>query len=56
MPKTLCILFNGKLYSILQDMNEITFDTINQELGNASGKLFVKPAEGFWGKGIFYFS
>ena len=53
MPKVLCILFNGKLFS--RDMKEITFDNIYQDLCNASGKLFVKPAEGSGGKGFFIF-
>jgi hypothetical protein len=49
-----CILFNGKLFS--QDMVQMTFDQLKNELTNNDyEKIFLKPAIGSGGKGIFVF-
>ena len=53
-PKTLCSLFNGKLYSF--NMLSCSYDDIrNQICENDYEKIFVKPAEGYGGKGIYIF-
>ena len=53
-PKTLCILFDGKLFS--SDMVPITFDRVKHELtNNGYEKIFVKPAKCSGGKGIHIF-
>ncbi len=53
-PKTLCILFDGKLYT--HDMNSCSFEYVIKELNdNNYEKIFVKPADGAGGKGIYIF-
>ena len=53
-PETLCILLNGCIYS--SDMKQLTCSQVKNELyQNNYEKLFVKPADGSGGKGIYIF-
>ena len=53
-PETLCSVFNGKLYA--SDMLPCSYEQVHKQIcENDYEKIFVKPADGAGGKGIYIF-